>query len=75
MIRNTIESTVKQCEKSLFIFDEIDKIPIGLMDTIKPYIDFNHDIDGVDYRHSVFIFLRFSCTPYNPRQMRKLTSV
>ena len=48
-----------ECNKALFIFDEIDKIPIGLMDTIKAYIDFNHEIDGNDYRSSVFIFLRF----------------
>ncbi len=44
---------------SLFVFDEIDKIPIGLMDTIKPYIDFNNELDGIDYRPSVFIFLRY----------------
>ena len=50
---------MKECGQSLFVFDEIDKIPIGLMDTIKPYIDFNHEIDGIDYRRSVFIFLRF----------------
>lgn len=56
-IKKTIEATVKDCGKSLFIFDEIDKIPLGLMDSIKPYIDFNQEIDGIDYRHSVFIFL------------------
>ena len=27
------------------------------MDTIKPYIDLHDKIDGLDYRHSVFIFL------------------
>lgn len=56
-IKKTIESTVKECQRSLFIFDEVDKIPIGLMDIIKPYIDYNNEIDGIDYRHSVFIFL------------------
>jgi len=56
-IKKTIETTVKDCGKSLFIFDEIDKIPLGLMDSIKSYIDFNQEIDGIDYRHSVFIFL------------------
>lgn len=62
LIKKTIESTVRECEKSLFIFDEIDKIPVGLMDTIKPYIDFNNEIDGVNYRHSVFIFLSNSAS-------------
>jgi hypothetical protein len=27
------------------------------MDTIKPYIDLHDQIDGLDYRHSIFIFL------------------
>lgn len=48
------------CPYSLFVFDEIDKIPIGLLDVIKAYIDFNHEIDGLDFRNSVFIFLRFN---------------
>ena len=58
-IKKTIEDTVTECESSLFVFDEIDKIPIGLIDTIKAYIDFNHDIDGIDFRKAVFIFLRY----------------
>lgn len=57
LIKRTIEDTVKECGRALFVFDETDKIPIGLMDTIKPYIDFNPQIDGVDYRNSVFMFL------------------
>lgn len=56
-IKRNIENTVRECQKALFIFDEVDKIPIGLIDIIKPYIDFNNEIDGIDYRHSVFIFL------------------
>ena len=39
------------------MFDETDKIPIGLMDTIKAYIDFYPEVDGVTFRKSVFIFL------------------
>ena len=57
-IIKTIESTVKQCHTNLFVFDETDKIPIGLMDTIKAYIDFYPEVDGIAFRKSVFIFLR-----------------
>jgi hypothetical protein len=48
---------VKQCHTNLFVFDETDKIPIGLMDTIKAYIDFYPEVDGIAFRKSVFIFL------------------
>ncbi len=37
----------------------MDKIPVGLMDTIKAYIDFNPEIGGHDFRKSVFLFLRW----------------
>ena len=37
-LRDLIESTVKACPRSLFIFDEMDKMPAGLIDTIKPYL-------------------------------------
>ncbi len=57
-IKKTIEETVKECHSSLFVFDETDKIPIGLMDLIKAYIDYNHELEGIDFRRSVFVFLR-----------------
>ncbi|CAF0915440.1 unnamed protein product [Brachionus calyciflorus] len=56
-IIKTIETTVKQCHTNLFVFDETDKIPIGLIDTIKAYIDFYTEVDGIAFRKSVFIFL------------------
>ncbi len=59
-IKNTIEETVRDCQTSLFVFDETDKIPIGLIDTIKAYIDYNLEIEGTDFRKAVFIFLRLA---------------
>ncbi|CAF0789295.1 unnamed protein product [Brachionus calyciflorus] len=61
-LKNEIEETVQKCERSLFVFDETDKIPIGLLDTIKAYIDFNQEIEGIDFRKSVFIFLSNSAS-------------
>ncbi|CAC5424373.1 TOR1 [Mytilus coruscus] len=56
-LANLIIDGVKQCERSLFIFDEVDKMPKGLMDRISPYMDYNAYIDGVDYRKAIFVFL------------------
>jgi hypothetical protein len=30
-----------------------------LIDVIKPYIDHYHEIDGINFRKSTFIFLRY----------------
>ena len=49
--------SVKACPRSLFIFDEMDKMPIGLIDVLKPYLDHYHEVEKVDFRESIFIFL------------------
>ncbi|XP_065669628.1 torsin-1A-like [Hydra vulgaris] len=56
-LTNFIETNTKKCERSLFIFDEVDKFPEGLADVLKPYLDFHHALEGTDYRKNIFIFL------------------
>ena len=55
-IQEFIKSKTKACGRSLFIFDEIDKMPNDVTDALKPFIDFHHNIDGIDYRKNIFIF-------------------
>ena len=38
------------CERSLFVFDEVDKIPNGVLDAVTPFLDYHEEIDGVDFR-------------------------
>lgn len=45
------------CEHSIFIFDEIDSFPPGLLNSIKTYLDYHERIDGVDFRKTIFLFL------------------
>ncbi len=52
-----IQGNVSKCERSMFIFDEMDKMPSGLIDTIKPFIDYYPSINWINYRKSIFIFL------------------
>ncbi|XP_025087670.1 torsin-1A-like isoform X2 [Pomacea canaliculata] len=56
-LRDMIEKQVKICAQSLFIFDEIDKMPSGLIDTVKPYLDYHEHLNGVNYRQAIFLFL------------------
>ena len=34
-----IRGNVSTCAQSLFIFDEIDKMPVGMVDGLKAFID------------------------------------
>jgi len=56
-LRTLVADSVSKCPRSLFIFDEMDKMPIGLIDVLKPYLDHYPDVGKIDYRKSVFIFL------------------
>ncbi|XP_068012111.1 torsin-1B-like isoform X3 [Melanerpes formicivorus] len=52
-----IRGNVSACPHSVFIFDEMDKMHPGLIDAIKPFLDYYEQIDGVSYRKAIFIFL------------------
>ncbi len=52
-----ITGNVSQCEHSLFIFDEVDKMQPGIMDAIRPFIDHYPKINRINFRKSIFIFL------------------
>ncbi|KAF8789218.1 Torsin-1B like protein [Argiope bruennichi] len=56
-LRKEIEEATQKCDRSLFIFDEVDKIPSGVLDALKPYIDYHENLHGIDYRKNIFIFL------------------
>lgn len=52
-----LKGNITNCERQLFIFDEVDKMPPGVLNAIKPMIDYRNMVDGVDYTKAVFIFL------------------
>lgn len=63
------------CASSVFIFDEMDKLHPGVIDAIKPFLDYYEQVDGVSYRKAIFIFLRsaeggFSGHSFHPPNAR-----
>ncbi|CAG9532060.1 unnamed protein product [Cercopithifilaria johnstoni] len=56
-LRSWIQGNVSRCERSLFVFDEVDKMPAKVIDALKPFIDHYEHLEGVDFRKSIFIFL------------------
>ncbi|XP_007898474.1 torsin-1A [Callorhinchus milii] len=52
-----IQESVKACPRSLFIFDEMDKMHPEIINVIKPFLDYNDLVENVSYRKAMFIFL------------------
>ncbi|KAL4217052.1 Torsin-1B [Mactra antiquata] len=56
-LKSQIEESVKRCSRSMFVFDTVDDMPAGVLDILHPFLDYNNQVNGVDYRKAIFIFL------------------
>ncbi|CAG0903158.1 unnamed protein product [Cyprideis torosa] len=56
-LRNFVESAVKACPRALFVFDELELVPEGLLDRLSTYVQGHDKVEGVSYRQATFIFL------------------
>jgi len=56
-IISTISSKVNACERSVFVFDEFDRIPTGVLDAVFPFLKHKQTINGVSVAKSIFIFI------------------
>ncbi|KAH3841117.1 hypothetical protein DPMN_114574 [Dreissena polymorpha] len=56
-LRNKINEAVTACPRALIIIDEMEKMPPGLIDVLKPYLNFHDKVEGVDYRKAMFFLL------------------
>lgn len=45
------------CPRTLFIFDEVEKIPEGIVGSLSVYMDHHKNVNGLDFRQATFIFL------------------
>ncbi|XP_063792510.1 torsin-1A-like [Pseudophryne corroboree] len=52
-----IRGNVSRCARSIFIFDEMEKLSPDLIDAIKPFLNYYEHIDGVSFHKAIFIFL------------------
>lgn len=56
-LKQWIHGNVSSFPRSVFVFDEMDKMNPRLVETIKPFLDYMPLVDGVSYRKAIFIFL------------------
>ncbi|XP_065942153.1 torsin-1A-like [Magallana gigas] len=57
ILKVEVENGAKQCHQSLFIIDDIDKMPAGILDILKPYLTSYRHLNGINYRQLIFLFL------------------
>ncbi|KAJ8678560.1 hypothetical protein QAD02_014347 [Eretmocerus hayati] len=55
-LKTKIQRALEKCERSLFVFDEVDKMPEGILDILVPFLDYTSWL-GREKTKSIFIFL------------------
>lgn len=56
-IRAKILEAINDCPYSIFVFDEVDKMPPKIFDSISSMLDHHSLINGKDFTKAIFIFL------------------
>ncbi|XP_031635015.1 torsin-like protein [Contarinia nasturtii] len=56
-LMDDISKAIKKCARSIFVFDEVEKIPAGVFESIASILDYHSHVSGMDFRQAIFIFL------------------
>lgn len=56
-LMNEIDTAIRLCKQSIFIFDEVEKMPSGVFESIASILDYHSHVGDLDFRKAIFIFL------------------
>ncbi|XP_012313519.2 prosalusin isoform X1 [Aotus nancymaae] len=56
-LKSWVQGNLTACGRSLFLFDEMDKMPPGLMEVLQPFLGSSWVVYGTNYRKAIFIFI------------------
>lgn len=54
-----MQGNLTVCSRSLFLFDEMDKLAPGLIEVLRPFLGSSWVVYGTNYRKAIFIFIRW----------------
>ncbi|XP_057687367.1 prosalusin [Corythoichthys intestinalis] len=56
-LKSWVQGNVTVCARSVFIFDEMDKMAPGLLDVLEPFLGSSHVVFRTNYRKAIYIFV------------------
>nr|XP_048288102.1 prosalusin isoform X3 [Myodes glareolus] len=56
-LKSWVQGNLTACGRSLFLFDEVDKLPPGLIEVLQPFLGPSWVVYGTNYRKAIFIFI------------------
>ncbi|KAI7812734.1 prosalusin [Triplophysa rosa] len=56
-LKQWVERNLTACARSIFIFDEMEKMPPGVIDVLEPHLGPFHVLFQTNYRKAIYIFI------------------
>lgn len=61
-LKSWVQGNLTECARSLFLFDEMEKMPPGLIDVLEPFLGPSHVVFRTNYRKAIYIFIGYKHT-------------
>lgn len=58
-LKDWVQGNLTECARSVFIFDEMEKMPPGLVDVLEPFLGPSHVVFRTNYRKAIYVFIRY----------------
>ncbi|XP_031695212.1 prosalusin isoform X2 [Anarrhichthys ocellatus] len=59
-LKSWVQGNLTECARSIFLFDEMEKMPPGLIDVLEPFLGPSHVVFRTNYRKAIYVFISTS---------------
>nr|XP_040050607.1 prosalusin [Gasterosteus aculeatus aculeatus] len=56
-LKSWVKGNLTECARSVFLFDEMEKMPPGLIDVLEPFLGPSHVVFRTNYRKAIYVFI------------------
>ncbi|KAM7415573.1 hypothetical protein PAMA_017878 [Pampus argenteus] len=56
-LKSWVQGNLTECARSVFIFDEMEKMPPGLISVLVPFLGPSHVVFRTNYRKAIYVFI------------------
>lgn len=58
-LKSWVQGNLTECARSVFFFDEMEKMPPGLVDVLEPFLGPSHVVFRTNYRKAIYVFIGY----------------
>lgn len=59
-LKSWVQGNLTECAHSIFIFDEMEKMPPALIDVLEPFLGPSHVVFRTNYRKAIYVFIGYT---------------